>query len=461
MVTRASPPQSVYDETTVAAADSTVEAAIRDLLDGTGTPRGVVVPAPAGAGKSRLIVTAVDRARARGRRVAVAAPTNEQAFGLVRTIANVHCAGRSDRAVTFVPASTVSLPDSIRRLAGVREEKAKDASGHDLIVGTLSKFGDAFARGDLRPFDVLLIDEAYQADSAKYFAVGGLAPVHLLVGDAGQINPFATVADPGRWRGLAEDPLQTAVGVLTRNHPRTPVHGLPITRRLDPRAAAVARLFYPDLCFTAAVLPGVRELRLGRGDGANPRLDPVLDLAAREGWAHVELPRAAVLQADPEAVILIADLVERLFDRTPRVRCERDPALAVLTPGRVAVGVSHNDQKEQIRAALDDRGLGEVVVETANKLQGLEFEVVIAWHPLSGLPEADEFHLDPGRMCVLLTRHRQACIVVGRTGDTDLLDDRPPPPTAAYLGHDPDPILDGWEIHQAVYAALAPHQLAI
>jgi hypothetical protein len=220
MVTRTSPPQGVYDETTVAAADTTVEAAIRDLLDGTGTPRGVVVPAPAGAGKSRLVVTAVDRARARGRRVAVAAPTNEQAFGLVRTIANVHCAGRSDRAVTFVPASTVSLPDSIRTLAGVREEKAKDASGHDLIVGTLSKLGDAFARGDLRPFDVLLIDEAYQADSAKYFAVGGLAPVHLLVGDAGQINPFATVADPGRWRGLAEDPLQTAVGVLRRNHPR-------------------------------------------------------------------------------------------------------------------------------------------------------------------------------------------------------------------------------------------------
>jgi hypothetical protein len=460
MAIRMSRPTDFYDATVVAAADATIDAAIGDLLDSTGTPRGVVVPAPAGAGKSRLVVTAVDRARARGGRVAVAAPTNEQARGLVRTIATVHCAARPGRAVTFVPARDITLPDVVRQLPGVCEATAKDASGHDLIVGTLSKLGDAFARGDLAPFDVLLVDEAYQADSAKYFAVGGLAPVHLLVGDAGQISPFATMVDPGRWRGLPEDPLQTAIGVLRRNHPQTPVHGLPVTRRLDPRAAEVARLFYPDLCVNPAVLPGVREFRPGKGTRPDRRLDPALDLAARDGWAHVELPRAAVLQADPEAVALIADLVGRLFERTPRVRCEREPGLGALTPGRVAVGVSHNDQKDQLRAALDGRGLCDVVIETANKLQGLEFEVVFVWHPLSGLPEVDEFHLDPGRLCVLLTRHRQACIVIGRAGDRDLLDDRPPPPTAAYLGWDPDPVLDGWEVHRSVFDALEQHRMA-
>ena len=451
---------SLYEATTVAAAEATADAAIRDLLDGSGSPRGVVVPAPAGAGKSRLVVRSVDQARWRGRRVVVAAPTNEQAFGLVRTIANLHCAAAKGRTVTFVPASTVSLPDSIRVLPGVQEEAAKDANGCDLIVGTLNKLGDAFARGDLEPFDVLMVDEAYQADSAKYFAIGGLAPVHLLVGDAGQISPFATIADPGRWRGLPEDPLQTAVGVLRRNHPSTPVHGLPISRRLDPRAVRVAQLFYPDLCVNPAVLPGVRELRLGNGSRANRRLDPALDLASREGWAHVELPRAAVLQADPEAVALIADLVEQLFERNPRVRCERHTLLAPLLPQQVAIGVSHNDQKDHLRAVLDARGLCEVVVETANKLQGLEFEVTFVWHPLSGLPEADEFHLDPGRMCVLLTRHRQACVVVGRAGDEELVNDRPPPPTAAYLGHDPDPVLDGWEAHRALFAALEPRRIS-
>lgn len=452
-MTRSTPAAALYDTSAVTAADVALRDAIRAALHGPGTPRAVVVPAPAGAGKSHLIVTAVNEARLKGLRVAVAAPTNEQAFGLVRAIATRHCAGHPDRTVTFVPASDVSLPEPTAALPGVREAKAKDASGHDLITGTLSKLGDAFARGDLQPFDVLLVDEAYQADSARYFAVGGLAPVHLLVGDAGQINPFATVADPGRWRGLPEDPLQTAVGVLLRNHPHTPVHRLPITRRLDPRAADVARLFYPDLPFRAAVLPGVRELRLGTGAAPN-RLDTVLDRAAADGWAHVELPRAAVLQADPEAVGLIADLAERLFDRDPRARCERQPVPTALSPTQVAVGVSHNDQKDQLRATLDARGLCGVVVETANKLQGLEFEVTFVWHPLSGLPEADEFHLDPGRMCVLLTRHRHACVVVGRAGDRELVNEQPPPPTAAYLGHDPDPVLDGWEVHREVFATL-------
>ncbi|MGF1583060.1 MAG: AAA family ATPase [Gemmataceae bacterium] len=448
-----------YDSATVAAANATADAAIQDLLSSSNQSRGVVVTAPAGAGKSHLIAKAVDKVRAEGRRVAVAAPTNEQAFGLVRTIAKMHCSGHADRMVSFVPASSVALPELICKLDGVQQVKAKDANAEELIVGTLSKFGDAFGRGDLHPFDVLLIDEAYQADSAKYFAVGGLAPVHMLVGDAGQISPFAAMVDPARWRGLPEDPLQTAVGVLLRNHPSTPVYGLPITRRLDQRGAPVAKLFYPQLAFNAAVLSGVRSLELTQKGGKCGDLDPILDNAADHGWAYAELPRRAVLQADPEAMGLIVDLVERLFERTPHVQCERTTETSPLRPERVAVGVCHNDQKDQLRIRLQQRGLSGVVVETANKLQGLEFEVVFVWHPLAGLLEADEFHLDPGRLCVLLTRHRQACVVVGREGDPDLLTDRPPPPTAGYLGHDFDPLLDGWEVHQAVYAALEEHRI--
>jgi hypothetical protein len=446
----------LYDTSVVAEAERTADRAIADFLSGTAVRRGVHVTAPAGAGKSHLVSRAVARARAARLRVAVATPTNEQAFGLVRTIALLHC-GKGSQTVTFVPARAVSLPDSIRRLPGVQEREASAASREGLIVGTLSKLGDAFARGSLAPFDVLLIDESYQADAGKYYAVGDLAPVHLLVGDGGQISPFSTIEDPCRWRGLPEDPLQTAVGVLRRNHSGTTVYGLPITRRLDGRAARIARLFYPDLSFAPAVLPGVRELRLTKAAATDPRLrklDAALDLAARDGWAHVELPRAAVLQSDPAAVALFAGLVSRLFDRGPDVRCERQPRRAPLRPEQVAVGVSHNDQKDFLRVALDAIGLGSVVVETANKLQGLEFEVVFVWHPLSGLHEADGFHLDPGRLCVLLTRHRQACIVVGRVGDRKLLDDQIPRPTAAYLGWDPDPVLDGWEVHREVFAAL-------
>jgi hypothetical protein len=173
------------------------------------------------------------------------------------------------------------------------------------------------------------------------------------------------------------------------------------------------------------------------------------------------MPYAAVLQADPDAIDLLARLVRRLFERGPKVRCERQTSLVCLQPQQVAIGVSHNDQKDLLRAALDTAGLNRVVVETANKLQGLEFEVVFVWHPLAGLPEADGFHLDPGRLCVLLTRHRQACIVVGRACDHELLENQIPPPTAAYLGWDPDPVLDGWEVHRDVFTAFEPFRFAV
>jgi hypothetical protein len=53
---------------------------------------------------------------------------------------------------------------------------------------------------------------------------------------------------------------------------------------------------------------------------------------------------------------------------------------------------------------LDSRGLGEIVVNTANKLQGLEFDLVVCWHPLPGLEAADEFHAEAGRLCVSLVQ---------------------------------------------------------
>src|SRR5947209_164856 len=106
--------RSLFDAGAVQAAEQTANRALADLLGGRGRPRGVVVTAPAGAGKSRLVSTAVDQARDRGLRVAVGTPTNAQAFGLVETIARRHCSRGGGRAVTFVPGRDVTLPESVR-----------------------------------------------------------------------------------------------------------------------------------------------------------------------------------------------------------------------------------------------------------------------------------------------------------------------------------------------------------
>jgi hypothetical protein len=80
---------------------------------------------------------------------------------------------------------------------------------------------------------------------------------------------------------------------------------------------------------------------------------------------------------------------------------------------------------------------------------------MVAWHPLAGLPSSDEFHLDPGRLCVMLTRHRHALIVVGRATDAGLVGDVPPCGDA-WMGVDEDADVAGWFARRLVFDALEP-----
>jgi hypothetical protein len=457
-MSRATIAESPFDTAAVDAANAVQEEIRRDLLERVGREAAVVAAAPAGAGKSQFVVDTIGRLRNEGLRVAVVAPTNEQVHSLVERI-TVLCPGLP---VAFVHAKDRDLPISIAAMPGVTQPRARDARDQrdPLVAATVDKLADAHLRDRLGGFDVLVIDEAYQADAARYYTAAAVASTHLLVGDSGQLDPFSTLNDPTFWRGGGEDPLQTAVGVLLRNHPTTVVHKLPISRRLDQRAVPVARSFYPGHHFDAAVLDGVRVLRLDRpgpGNRGFASVDTALDEAASHGWAHVTLPGAPVLVADPATAALILSLVTRLLARNARALCENRSGFEPLGPTDIAVGVSHNDQKDLLRALLDDAGLGRVVVDTANRLQGLTFEVVVAWHPLAGAGITDAFHLDPGRLCVLLTRHRQACIVVGRDSDRELLEGVPPA-TPGYLGWDPDPVLDGWDAHESVFQLLEPHR---
>jgi hypothetical protein len=448
---------SPYDDLVVGAAEAVQSEIRQDLLDRVGDEAAVVAAAPAGAGKSHFVADTIGRLRRKGLRVAVVAPTNEQVHNLVERITILH----PGLPIAFVHAQGRQLPPAIGATPGVSQPSARDArdQGDPLLAATVDKLADAHLRDGLGGFDVLVIDEAYQADAARYYTAAAVASTHLLVGDSGQLDPFSTLDDSTHWRGGAEDPLQTAVGVLLRNHPGTPVHQLPITRRLDPRAVPIARSFYPGHPFDAAVRTGVRELRLDRpgpGTRSFSAIDRTLNEAASHGWAHATLPGAPVITADPATAELIVGVVHRLLARGARAACENRSGFEDLRASDLAIGVPHNDQKDLLRALLDEAGLGRVVVDTANRLQGLTFEVVVAWHPLAGAAVTDAFHLDPGRLCVLLTRHRQACIVVGRDTDRELLEGVPPA-TPGYLGWDPDPVLDGWDAHESVFGLLEPH----
>ena len=131
---------------------------------------------------------------------------------------------------------------------------------------------------------------------------------------------------------------------------------------------------------------------------------------------------------------------------------EHAPDGAPVTADRIAVGAAHRDQVAAIRAQLGAAGAG-ITVDTANRLQGREYDVTIVLHPLSGRRDATAFHLESGRLCVLASRHRHACVVVARAGIAELLDAHPS--TEPVHLNVPVKFPDGWSAHQAVLALLA------
>ncbi|MFD6322722.1 AAA domain-containing protein [Streptomyces sp. NPDC058442] len=117
-------------------------------------------------------------------------------------------------------------------------------------------------------------------------------------------------------------------------------------------------------------------------------------------------PRPHTLDQDPEAADALAATAARLLQHSALVNGE------ILTASRIAIGTARTVQADAVRSRLTARGLTGITVDTANRLQGREFDVTLARHPLSGRQDASDFHLETDRLCVLLSRHRFACIVV-------------------------------------------------
>jgi hypothetical protein len=244
-----------------------------------------------------------------------------------------------------------------------------------------------------------------------------------------------------------------------------------VSWRLPASAAPlVSDAFYPYTPFRSGTGPGERQLTFAvPSDGSGP--DRVIDEAAESGWGLLELPARYTPRTDPEAVRAVAAVVGRLLERRGTAVSELPQALGSaraggnpgadrtpLTADRIAVGTAHRDQAAVVRAALAELGVTGVTVDTANRLQGREFDVTVVLHPLSGRPDATAFHLETGRLCVLASRHRHACIVVCRAGVSELLDDHPStePVQLGVTVKFPD----GWEAMMSTWARWSEHRVA-
>ncbi|GGX89725.1 AAA domain-containing protein [Streptomyces fructofermentans] len=425
------------------------DAILRDTL--RGTHRGVVVDSPPGAGKSTLVVRAALELAAAGRPLMVIAQTNAQVDDLVLRLAEKN----PDLPVGRLHSSDADPYDkALDDLPNVRKSaKAGELAGLDVVISTAAKW--AHVKG-VEPWGHAIVDEAYQMRSDALLAVANLFERALFVGDPGQLDPFAIVGSE-QWAGLSYDPSASAVTTLLAHNPELPQHRLPVSWRLPASAAPlVSDAFYPFTPFRSGTGHGDRRLAFAvPSDGSGP--DRVIDEAAESGWGLLELPARHTPRTDPEVVRALALVVRRLLDRGGAATSERSDGPVPLTADRIAVGTAHRDQAAAVRAALAELGVQEVTVDTANRLQGREFDVTVVLHPLSGRPDATAFHLETGRLCVLASRHRHACIVVCRSGVADLLDDHPStePVQLGVMVKFPD----GWEANHAVLSHLSEHRV--
>ncbi|MGW9395496.1 AAA domain-containing protein [Streptomyces sp. NPDC055642] len=431
------------------AATRATDAILHDTLHGTA--RGVVVDSPPGAGKSTLVVRAALELAEAGRPLMVVAQTNAQVDDLVLRLAEKNPdlpVGRLHSSDTDPYDKALDALDHVRK-----SSKAGDLTGLPVVISTAAKW--AHVKG-VEPWQHAIVDEAYQMRSDALLAVANLFERALFVGDPGQLDPFSIVGAE-QWAGLSYDPSGSAVTTLLAHNPTLPQHRLPVSWRLPASAAPlVSDAFYPYTPFRSGTQHTDRALSFGvPSDGSPP--DQVIDEAAQSGWGLLQLPARHTPRTDPGAVQAVAVTIRRLLDREGAATSERSPTPAPLTADRIAVGTAHRDQAAAIRAALAELGVPNVTVDTANRLQGREYDVTVILHPLSGRPDATAFHLETGRLCVLTSRHRHACIVICREGVTDLLDDYPStePVQLGTLVKFPD----GWEANHAVLAHLAEHRV--
>ncbi len=408
----------------------------------------VRLDSPPGAGKTRMVEQlAVQSLGLLHERCMVATMTNEQAFDVARRLAR----GYPRLPFTLFVRDDLVVPDDLPALANLRiARNSREIPPREPCVVVSNAARWSWSDTTLfTSFALGIVDEAFQLPDYRFQQIAGLARRLVLVGDPGQIPPVVT-CEVERWQCNPAGPHVACPRALVARHPGVRRLALPVSRRLVPDTVRLIQpAFYPDLPFSALSAPGERGLATGVG-GATP-LDRAIDLAARgASLVQAELPPLVAGEVDEALADAIVGLIGRLVQRQARIRDEDGEQ--PLVPRMIGVVCAHVAQVNAVRERLPATW-ADVLVETADRYQGLERPLMLVYHPLSGRADADAFHLDSGRLCVALSRHRVTCFVVARAGVEDLLL-RYAPSGDRILGSDEDREYDGWRAQLAIVQML-------
>jgi hypothetical protein len=426
--------------------EAAANAALDAVLDSQwqGVP-ALVLRSPPGAGKTGVAQrVALQSATYLQQRCMVVTQTNEQAFDLTRRLAG----NARGMPIYMFAKESLALPDDLRRSARVVPvHRIGDLPQcPSITIGNAAKW--SWVQTPDPMFDMQIVDEAFQLPDYRYQLISNLAPRHALIGDPGQIDPFVN-CEIERWRCDPSGPHVACPVALVKRHPSVLQLALPVSRRLNADTVSIIQpAFYPDMPFRAMS----HDRSVGFQVAGIMPFDAALDaVAGGASIVMVELPPQITGEADSELAQELVASILRLLRR--RAWMSDDGRVRDVTAADIGVVCAH---VSQVNAVVERLGpdLSDVFVETANRFQGIERPFMFVHHPLSGRADATAFHLDAGRLCVMLSRHRIACWIFGRQGISEQLTRFAPAGNRA-LGIDDDPEYQGWRAHLTLLVALS------
>lgn len=374
----------------------------------------VNVESPPGAGKTALVETMIVSAvRVAGLRTAVITPHAEQTYDLLRRLISHY----DSLPLALLQSSQRELPPDLSNnpLAPRPVSKPGELPGEGplALISTADKLLYESINPSLGNFDLLICDESYQLPYRKLAPLFRLTRQTLLVGDPGQLPTLVTVPVQ-RFETVPHRVHWAAPKELKRCIPEVHTERLLVTRRLPQDTVNfVQPAFYPQLPFSSAVRPEDCQLQLampGNGDAIDGALDQI---AEGQSLVCLLLPGennpAGVI--DYEVSETAAEVIARFLARQPRWRGH-----GMLSARQIGYADAHVISGEQIAQLIRKRRIStnEAQVLTPEIWQGLERPLMVVKHPLSGFNRFSTFDLEPGRFCVMLSRHQLGCIIVGR-----------------------------------------------
>ncbi|HEU5378026.1 MAG TPA: AAA domain-containing protein [Ktedonobacteraceae bacterium] len=399
---------------------------------------GLIIQSPPGGGKTGIVerVAIQELALLHGRAM-IATLTNEQTFDLARRL-TAHYPRYP--IYLFVRADLPVAQDllTIANLVIVRNSTQLPKGPCVILANAQRWLYDSYDDH----FTCLILDEAYQLPYSRFLPLASMADRLVLVGDPGQIGPVIT-CNIDRWKSEPAGPHLPCPQALFAQHAPFKVLGLPVSRRLVPDTVAIIQpVFYPRLPFLALTSPGTRGIVVS--SARSTVFDQAIDLAVGgASMVQIELPPLMTGHSDEELADRMVALIQTLFSRGLHVRDDGGSVIP-LRSSMIGVVCAHVRQVSAVVKRLPSQS--GILVETADRFQGLERHIMIVHHPLSGQASIDDFHLDVGRLCTMLSRHRILCFLLTRQGIDEMLKTSPLSGDRI-LGSQEDREYFGWKAH--------------